>query len=62
MVGRAVIALAVVLPHQLPIGLLDDGRLEGDLRLMQLVRKKIRLEVLPHRLEVRRHRARHIQI
>ena len=45
MVGRAVVALAVVLPHQLPIGLLDDGRLERNLGLMQFVRQKIRLEV-----------------
>ena len=54
MICGAVIALAVVLPDQLPIGLFDDGRLEGNLGLMQFMRQKVRLDVFANRLEIRR--------
>ena len=57
MVGRAVVALAVVFPDQFPIGLLNDGGLERNLGLMQLVRQKVRLDVPSNGLEVRRHLA-----
>ena len=40
-IGRAVIALAVVLPHELPVALLDDGALVRDLRVGQVVRREI---------------------
>jgi hypothetical protein len=33
MIDGAVIALAVVLPHELPVAILDDGALIGELRL-----------------------------
>ena len=55
MVGRAVIALAIVLPDELPVGLLDDGGFVRDLGLMQVVREEVRLEVPSNRLEIRRH-------
>ena len=41
MVGRAMVAFAVVFPHQLPIAVLDDRALEGDLGLAEPMRGKI---------------------
>src|SRR5450432_3354649 len=57
MVGRAVIALAIVLPHELPVGLFDDGRFERHLRLMQLMGQKVRFDMPPNGFEVRRRAA-----
>ena len=54
MVGGAVIALAVVLPDELPVRLFDDGGLERHLALVQVVRQEIRLDVSADRLEIRR--------
>src|SRR5580700_3148810 len=56
MIRFAMIALAIVFPDQLPIGLLDDGRLKGDFRLMHFMRQKVRLEVISNRRKVRRRR------
>ncbi len=50
----AVVALAVVLHDELPVALLDDGLLVGDLRLRQLVRGDVGGEELCHLGEVRR--------
>ena len=46
MVGGAVVALARVLHHELPVGLLDQRRLKGDFPQMQLVRRQHRLELV----------------
>src|SRR5580658_6778181 len=56
MVRRAVIALAVVLPDQLPIAVLDDRALEGDPGVDKLVRRKILFDLGPEWLETRRDR------
>ena len=48
------IALAIVLPDELPVALLDDGRFEGDLGLAQPVRQEIGLDHGAHRREVGR--------
>src|SRR5580704_7196580 len=53
MIDGAVVALAIVLPHELPVALLDDRGLEGDARLRQLVRSEIGCELLARRGEVR---------
>jgi hypothetical protein len=48
------IAFAVVFPDELPIPLLDDGRLEGDLRIGEMVRREIRRHQLAEGGERRR--------
>src|SRR3546814_2889523 len=50
----AMVALAVILPHQLPISLLYDGRLVGDLGVLQAVRHHVGRDAGLHRREVRR--------
>jgi hypothetical protein len=52
-VDRAVIALAIVLPDQLPIRPLDDRRFERYLGLLEPVRTQIGLELRGERLKVR---------
>ena len=54
MIAGAVIALAVVLPDELPVALFHDGALEGDLRLGQPVRPEIGLHQRAERREVGR--------
>ena len=54
MIRGAVIALAVVLPDQLPVRVLDDGGLERHFALLQIMRQEIRLDVAADRLEIRR--------
>src|SRR5580658_9426938 len=56
MVRGAVIALAVILPHQLPVAVLDDRALEGDPGVGKLVRRRISFELSRERLETRRNR------
>ena len=56
MVRGAMIALAVVLPHQLPVAVLDDRALEGDSGVGELVGRCISFELSPERLEARRNR------
>src|SRR5271170_6701558 len=56
MVRGAVIALAVILPHQLPVAVLDDRALEGDPAVGEPVRRRVSLELGPERLEARRNR------
>src|SRR3546814_14286381 len=50
----AMVALAVILPRQLPISLLYDGRLVGDLGVLQAVRHHVGRDAGLHRREVRR--------
>ena len=50
----AVLALAVVLHHQLPVALLGQIDLVGDLGLAQLVRRQVRLDEAGHLVEVGR--------
>src|SRR5205814_9051418 len=54
MIAGAVIALAVVLPYQLPIAVLYNGRLEGDPRFLQPMREHVRLDLPARCLEVGR--------
>ncbi len=54
MIGGAVVTLAIVLPDQLPIALLDDGAFEGDLRFPQAMRREIGRDRLAERPEVHR--------
>ncbi len=54
MVGRAVIALAVVLPDELPVALLNGGALMGDLGLGEAMGREIGLHDLPERREIGR--------
>ncbi len=54
MVAGAVVALAVVLPDELPVPFLDDGALMRDLRLAQPVRQQIGLDHRAHRREIGR--------
>ena len=54
MVHRAVIALAVILPNQFPVSLLDDCGFEGHPRISQTMRREIELELLAGWCEVRR--------
>ena len=53
MVAGAVIALAVVLPDQLPVALLDDGALVGDLGVGQVVRRQVAGRLLGEGVEGR---------
>ncbi|ENN89027.1 hypothetical protein RHSP_02217 [Rhizobium freirei PRF 81] len=52
-IGGAVVALAVVLPDQLPVALLDDGALEGDLGFAHAMRRHIGLDRGTDRGEIR---------
>jgi hypothetical protein len=54
MVTGAVIALAVVFPHQLPVAVLHDGGLEGNPRRMQPMGQQVRLDLPAGCLEVGR--------
>ncbi len=56
MVRGAVVALAIVLPHQFPVAVLDDRALEGDPRVSQPVGRGVACELRPERLEARRDR------
>src|SRR5271170_2828241 len=56
MVRGAVIALAVVLPHQFPVAVLDDRALKGDPGVGEPVRRHIAFELRPKGLEARRDR------
>ena len=38
MIGSAVVSLAIVFPYELPVSLLDNGALEGDLSTHSAVR------------------------
>src|SRR5580658_66406 len=54
MIHGAVVALAIVFPHQLPVAFLDNGRLEGHPRVGQAMRGEVRLELSTGRSEVGR--------
>ena len=54
MVGRAVIALAVIFPDEFPIGLFDNGALISDLRAAEPMRSEVRLHLLAERGEIHR--------
>src|SRR5208282_3889704 len=56
MVRRAVKALAIVLPDELPVAVLDDGALESDLRVRKLVWRQIAFDLGLERLEAWRDR------
>ncbi len=51
MVRRAVIALAVVFPDELPVAVFNDRALEGDLAVGDLVRRQISVRLGPEGLE-----------
>ncbi len=54
MIRRAVIALAIVFPDELPVALLDDGILHRDAGVSETVRADVGLKLLAHRREVGR--------
>ena len=56
MVRRAMVALAVVFPDELPIAVLNDRAFEGDFGVRDLVRRQISLRLGSEGFETRRNR------
>ena len=54
MAAHTVVALAIVLQHQLPVGLLQQGLGVDDLAIVDVLSGDERFEVAPHRIEWRR--------
>src|SRR5690606_10490103 len=54
MIARAVVALAVVFPDELPVALLDDRGFVGDLRVAQAMGQEERLHHRAERREIHR--------
>jgi len=54
MIAGAVIAFPVIFPHQLPVGLFDDGGSLGDLGIAEIMHRKIGLHDAGKGIEIRR--------